>query len=152
MTVTFFGHRDAPQNLYHYLKEVLTEMIEKENANTFYVGTHGNFDQLVCASLRELKNQYPHIRCSVVLAYVPQASSVESCGLDTVLPEVVVESCPKYSLEKRNRWMLQKSDTVITYVTRSYGGAAKFKALAQKAGKRTVELSAFHGASERCTK
>ena len=37
--------------------------------------------------------------------------------------------------------MLKKSDYVVMYVKRIYGGAAKFKELAEKAGKTIINLA-----------
>ena len=37
--------------------------------------------------------------------------------------------------------MIERSDVVITYVTHSFGGAAKFKKLAKRKKKTVVELS-----------
>ena len=38
MTVTFFGHRDAPKEIEPTLRTTLINLIEQENAREFYVG------------------------------------------------------------------------------------------------------------------
>lgn len=45
LTVTFFGHRDAPQGIQLLLETVIIELIEKQDANLFYVGDKGCFDK-----------------------------------------------------------------------------------------------------------
>ena len=40
----------------------------------------------------------------------------------------------------RNRWMVDKSDYVITCVNRNFGGAAKAKEYAEKHRKNIVEI------------
>ncbi len=143
MTVTFFGHKDTPPNVRISLENVLTHLIENEQADMFYVENHGNFDQLVRKVLMELKLKYPHIRYSIVLAYMPRnTNGISQTDSDnTLLPEEVATSIPKFAISKRNHWMLQKSNVVVTYITRSYGGAAKFKKIALAHGKRIIELA-----------
>ena len=58
---TFFGHRDAPQNLKPVLKEKITELIEQHDVSVFYVGNHGQFDSMALASLRELTKIYEEV-------------------------------------------------------------------------------------------
>ena len=54
---------------------------------------------------------------------------------DTMLPEGI-ETVPKrYAIHHRNKWMIDHADYVVTYVTRSYGGAAKFQESAKNANK-----------------
>ena len=58
---------------------------------------------------------------------------------DTVFldgPETVPR---RFAIDKRNRLMLEWADTVITYVCHP-GGAAKFKALAEKKQKQVINL------------
>ena len=47
---------------------------------------------------------------------------------------------PRFAIDHRNRWMINQSEFVVTYV-RSPGGAAKFKALAERKGKTVLEIS-----------
>lgn len=141
MTVTFFGHGDAPQGVSDCLYETLERLICNENAETFYVGNHGNFDRFVLHSLERLKKQYPHIRYTVVLAYMPRGGKGEFNEADTVFPFEVSSAPPRFAIDKRNAWMLEQSDVVVTYVVRPYGGAAKYKKMALLRGKRIIELS-----------
>jgi len=142
LTVAFWGHKDAPESIQVKLKKILIHLIEDEGANVFYVGNQGNFDRIAAALLRELQLQYPHIRFYIVLAYMPTPSQGAHEQRDeTILPEVVAASPARFAISRRNDWMLEKSDTVVTYVTRSFGGAAKYKALAISKRKRTIEIS-----------
>ena len=47
----------------------------------------------------------------------------------------------RFAISWRNRWMLDRSDHVIAYVTRSWGGAAQFAELAKKRGKQVHALA-----------
>lgn len=139
---TFFGHRECPDSIRPELKRCLTELIECSGADTFYVGNQGAFDSMVHGALNELHEQYPYIRCTVVLAYMPQGPSASVWSFpDTLLP-AGIESVPRrYAIDRRNRWMLDHADIVVTYVTHSWGGAAKFAEIATRQKKRVINLA-----------
>ena len=141
MTVSFFGHSDAPQSLRNALCEALVELICKEGATHFLVGTQGNFDRLALSVLQRLKQQYPHVSYTVVLAYMPQEKKEFLNDAETILPFDVVGVPPRFAIDKRNGYMIEHSDVLVTYVVRAYGGAAKFKKMAISRGKRVIELS-----------
>lgn len=143
-TCTFFGHRQCPSALRPQLREVLVDLIEGQGVHTFYVGNQGNFDHLVYSVLRELCQEYPGITYGVVLAYLPteRQDRGEQAVDDshTMFPEGI-ETVPKrFAIDWRNRWMLKRADYVVTYVTHSWGGAAKFAEQARRMGKRVVNL------------
>ncbi len=91
----------------------------------------------------ELKREYPNIERTLVLAYMPRERILGAPEGETLFPEAVATAPPRFAICKRNDWMLKGCDTVITYVTHSHGGAARFKEKAEKLGKRVIELSAF---------
>ena len=138
-TVTFFGHKDTPQETEPTLRATLLDLIINKNATVFFVGNNGNFDAMVRNQLKELSVIYP-IKYSVVLAYLPDERNTDDMS-DTIYPEGL-EAVPKrFAISWRNKWMLKQSDIVVTYVKHSFGGAAQFKELAQKQGKTVIELS-----------
>ena len=140
MTVTFFGHKDTPKNIEPTLRTTLVDLIENHDATEFYVGNNGNFDTMVRRQLENLSQTYP-ITYNIVLAYIPTKKSEYDSFTNTLLPEGI-ETIPKrFAISYRNKWMVEQSDVVVTYVTHSFGGAAQFKALAQRQGKTVIELS-----------
>ena len=137
-TITFFGHRDTPKEIEPALRLTLIDLIENKNETVFYVGNHGKFDAMVRRQLEDLSKIYP-IKYYVVLAYMP--SKNDNPDEHSILPEGI-ESVPRrFAINYRNKWMLTKSDIVVTYVTRNFGGAAKFNKLAEKKKKTTINLS-----------
>ena len=140
MTCTFFGHRDTPKETEPALRLTLIDLIENKNATVFYVGNHGSFDAMVRRQLEDLSHTY-HITYSVVLAYLPTEKNKYDDLINTIYPEGI-ETVPKrFAISYRNKWMVEQSDIVITYVARTYGGAWQFKAMAQRQGKMVIELS-----------
>lgn len=140
---TFFGHHDCPSTIKPKLREVLVDLIEHHNVDTFYVGRQGMFDSIVHAVLRELTQLYPHIRYSVVLERVPERKNGFDLNdySDTMLPEGIESVHPRYAISWRNRWMMKQAEYVVTYVTHSWGGAAKFAEIARHSGKYMFEIS-----------
>ena len=63
---TFFGHKNAPQDLKIAIKEIISELIGEHGVNRFYVGNHGQFDSMVRSILKELKAVFPQINYFVV--------------------------------------------------------------------------------------
>jgi len=139
---TFFGHSYCPETVKPRLRETLVDLIETQGVDVFYVGNHGDFDRMTRSLLRELSAQYPHIRYAVVLAYVPQKRDEfdQRDWSDTMLPEGIERVPPRFAISWRNRWMLDRADIVVTYITHSWGGAAQFAELAEKKGKLVVGL------------
>jgi len=143
MRVSFFGHRLITKDIEPLLRKVLVRLIEDRDANDFYVGNQGDFDRIVRKMLKSLKNEYPHIRYSVVLAYMPVKNSAIDSE-DAVFPEGFEKFHPKYAISLRNKWMVDKSDLLVTYVTSVIGGAARFKELAEKKGKEIINLPSLY--------
>ena len=140
MTVTFFGHKDTPKEIEPTLRATLIDLIENHGATEFYVGNNGNFDTMVRRQLENLSQTYP-ITYNIVLAYIPTKKSEYDVFTNTILPEGI-ETIPKrFAISYRNKWMVEQSDVVVTYVTHSFGGAAQFKAMAERQGKTVIELS-----------
>ena len=137
---TFFGHRDCPYASKVKLRDVLIDLIENHNVDMFYVGHQGAFDSLVSGVLRELAQEYPHVRYAVVLAYMPAEHSGPVDYSDTMLPEGIELVHPRYAISWRNNWMLQQADFVVAYVGHSWGGAAQYVQKAIRSGKTVINL------------
>lgn len=140
MVCTFFGHKDTPKEIEPTLRSTLIDLIENKNVNVFYVGNNGNFDTMVRRQLEDLSRIYP-ITYSVVLAYLPTEKNKYDDLSNTIYPEGI-ETVPKrFAISWRNKWMIQRSDIVVTYVTHNFGGAAQFKEMAVKQKKKVLEIS-----------
>lgn len=143
MTCTFFGHRTITDDIEHKLYALIENLIINNGVSLFYVGNQGAFDYCVRNCLKILRQKYPHIRYAVVLAYLPRETKKDDYEdySDTIFPDGLEVTPPKFAIVKRNRWMIEKSDYVITYVKNPYGGAAKFKELSEKKGKVVYNIA-----------
>ena len=135
---TFFGHRDCPSSIKGKLHKEIDRLICNHGVDTFYVGTHGNFDRMAYAALVELRKRYQHIKVYRVLAYMPKPGDNDTA--DTIVPEGIENTYPRYAIVHRNNWMIDHSDYVIAYVTHTFGGAYQAVERAKKKGKILIKI------------
>lgn len=135
---TFFGHSDCCEPIKPLIREVLLNLI-KEDVTRFYVGNNGLFDSMVISVLKELKKEFSEISFFVVLAYLPKAK-YEMELYETIYPEGIERAPIRFAISFRNKWMIQKSEYVVCYVTRPQGGAAQFYEMALRKNKKVINL------------
>lgn len=140
-TCTFFGHRNIKTNIEAILQATIIDLIENHCVDSFYVGNQGNFDFVVRKILDKLAKQYS-FRYAVVLACMPKEKSVsDSISVHTILPDGIEYVPPRFAISWRNKWMIEQSDYVVTYITTTIGsGAAQFKELAERKKKTVINL------------
>ena len=130
----FFGHREVTHNIREKLTAIIEKLVTEGGVTDFYVGNQGQFDSMVYSVLKELKVKYPHIRYTVVLAYMPDEHIKDVYGNDTLFPDGMENVPKKFAISKRNDWMIQQSEIAVCYVHKITGGAAKFREKAEKKG------------------
>ena len=138
---SFFGHRTAGSFLIPEIKTAVVEMINR-GVDLFYVGNNGAFDRAVLSALKELRSEYS-FRYYIVLAYLPvdKKENHDYDKYETIYPEGLEIVPKRFAILKRNEWMIDHSDYVITYVNNYAGsGAARAKKIAVSKGKTVVEL------------
>ena len=138
-TVTFFGHRDAPDSISSALKEKIIEMITTIGIKDFYVGNNGNFDFYVQGVLENIVKKHNDIRFSVVLSTINE-TAIGAKQKYTVFPEGLENALPKFAISKRNDWMINNSQIVITYVRHNFSNSHKWLEKAKKKGLRVINL------------
>lgn len=143
MVCCFFGHRDTPQDIRPLIKETVLKLVEENDDVVFYVGNQGGFDAMAHGVLKELSETDPRIVYSVVLAYMPGEKGEFDSDLydDTMYPEGLETVPRKFAISARNKWMVEKADTVICYKVVDFGGAAQFVNMAARRGKRIINLA-----------
>ncbi len=98
---------------------------------------------MVIEEVKLFSTVYTHICYQVVIYTMPdekfRIDGVEDFRL--FYPDANLESTSKrYTMDRRNRWMVEESDYVVTYVRKTWGGAYKFKTLAEKQNKTVINL------------
>ena len=139
-TCCFFGHREVTHNIRDKLTAIIEKLISENGVTEFYVGHQGQFDSMVYSVLKELKAKYPHIRYTVVLAYMPDEHIKELYGEDTLFPDGMENVPKKFAISKRNDQLIQQSSFAVCYVHKVTGGAAKFRDKAMKKGLQIIDV------------
>ena len=139
-TCCFFGHREVTHIIRAKVTAIIEKLITENGVTNFYVGHQGQFDNMAYSVLKELKSNYPHIRYSVVLAYMPDEHFKEVYGEDTLFPDGMESVPKKFAISKRNDWMIQQSAFAVCYVHKITGGAAKFREKAERKGLRIINV------------
>ena len=134
---TFFGHRDGYGLDAGTLRSAIENLIN-QGVTDFWVGHQGQFDGTVRSCLRTLQVEYPQIRYSVVLAYLPTQKRESDDLSDTMYPEI--EGHPQFAIERRNRWMVDRAEYCICYVNRPWGGAYRSVLRAKRKGLTVINL------------
>lgn len=144
---TFFGHRILNKDIKDLLTRQIDNLIAEYGVNVFYVGNNGQFDYLVAEVLRKLKSLNPQISYSIVLAYLPEREKEHNqlSYTETIYPEGLEDTPPRFAISKRNKWMVQQSEYVIAYVEHSFGGAAQFTEYARKKHRTVINLADLTG-------
>ena len=122
MNVTFCGHSqlEEPEKIKVWLKEIIEDLI-KQGAKTFYLGGYGQFDVIAASVLYKMKKQHCNIEIILVLAY-PDKKYDASIYDSSIYPPL--ENIPRrYAILKRNEYMIEISDIVISCVKYNYCGA-----------------------------
>ncbi|MBO5873043.1 MAG: hypothetical protein J6Q56_02425 [Clostridia bacterium] len=140
LTCSFFGHSSCPNSIQPELKKQIELLINDHNVKKFLLGDHGDFDVMVLKAIRELSQIY-QIDYQVVLSYRPQSYNFFAKDPKSIYPEELAFVHKKYAINYRNNYLIDKSDFFITYITHSYGGAAKFANKAKNRGKTVINIA-----------
>ena len=142
MVVTFCGHRDLTTDEEEKLKELLYNKLEKlikNGADEFLLGGYGDFDKICAETVKKLKIIYPHIKSILVIPYLDREYNLKMYD-STMYPPI--ENVPKkFAIPKRNEYMVDNADFVISYVISSWGGALTTLNYAKRKKKETVNLA-----------
>lgn len=137
VTVTFCGHADFNKNqaALAWLSATIETLIDR-GADQFLLGGYGAFDAATAAAVWHAKKIYPHIQSYLVLAYLDRVGFTESYDGSIYPP---LENTPRrFSISKRNEWMVRNSDVLVAYVLHGWGGAAAMLCYAEKKGKEII--------------
>ena len=105
----------------------------------------GDFDRLFSVVVRKAKKTYPHIKLICVKPYFTNDinSNKEYYSAmydDLIIPDELAGIHPKAAIKARNRWMVDTSNIIITYLIRNHGGAFEAVKYAQRIGKPIIQI------------
>ena len=137
MTVTFCGHSHVSDavDLSVWLDRVLNLLIAA-GADRFYLGGYGDFDRMAAEGVKAKKEERPGIEMALVTAYLGRHADGEF--YDYMIYPTLRDVTQRSAIPKRNEWMVDSADVVVSYVTHEWGGAAKTLEYARRCGKRIM--------------
>ena len=141
MTVTFCGHAELTADDCEYLKERVTHEIEdliKKGAKKFLLGGYGEFDSLCAVCVKKLKSIYPDIESILVIPYLDRKYDMHLYDSSIYPP---IESVPKrFAISKRNEYMIESADVVVSFIKHTWGGAYKTTCFAKRKKKQIITI------------
>lgn len=146
MKITFCGHRDfvAGEEYEKRLLDYLEERTAGDNVE-FYLGGYGGFDRFALSCCKKYKATHTDAKLIFVTPYMNidyQKKHLEYVAKD--YDEIVYPDLEgvfsRYAILYRNRYMVDKSDVVVSYINISCGGAYKTYLYAVKNGKEIYNM------------
>ncbi len=148
-TVSFFGHREV-DNFFcieEQLEKLIIELLSTKEYVEFLVGKNGEFDQLVSSTIRRIKKNYRDDNCyhTLILPYDTAQYRDNYASFNEYYDQVDIyensyKAHFKAVFQNRNRQMVDRSDLVVFYLERDYGGAYQAYQYAVKQKKNTIKL------------
>ena len=150
LVCTFAGHRQVfAADVAQKARDALERLVEIDRELTFYTGGMGEFDSLCAAAVRRLRARHPEarVRLYLVLPYltaeVNRSGAYYEAAFDGVfVPPELLGLHYKSAILRRNRWMVDRAQVLLAYVTRDFGGAYATLRYAQtRPGLRVIDLA-----------
>lgn len=149
ITCVFSGHRKVYQSgIEARLDGEIEKLLQTDNEFLFLNGGMGQFDGMGAGAVRAAKRRHPEkrITLALVLPYMSNRLNTDKAYYQfyydqIIIPEELNDAYYKAAIRLRNRWMVDRSDTVIAYVCRDFGGALATVRYAQKQGKPIINLA-----------
>lgn len=149
MTVCVFaGHREVYQSgIDTKIEEAISRLLQTDDF-VFLTGGMGEFDKMCSSAVRKAKRNNPKLNISLtlVMPYMSNRLNKEKELYEYLYDEIIIPDGMenvhyKAAIKKRNRWMADRADYIISYVYRDYGGAFETVKYALKQGKTVINLA-----------
>lgn len=143
MIITFCGHAQF-QRSEECEKKLLTFLEEKvgDSSADIYLGGYGNFDAFAYGCCKKYQESHPNISLVFVTPYLSNNHlQYQKDIYDAVLYPKIENKPLRYAITYRNRYMVEKADYIIAYVSHDWGGAYATYKHAQRKGKKIFNLA-----------
>ena len=121
------------------IRQAAIDLITHKQVDTFLVGTKGEYEVLTHKVMEQLRCDYPTIKIMLVIAYVKDLERCPYSFDDFYYPWKVEKSNKRWSIAKRNEWIIDEADFIIAcnyYQGRAFNYCQK----AKRKGKRVIEI------------
>lgn len=147
MIIVFCGNHDfaATSTIESRLLSILNSYAETMDTLWCYCGGYGNFDSFAARCVNKIKANFDNVKCCLITAYMLPVEKHKTEYLNSVYDEIIYPPLenvpPRFAILKRNEWMTDQADIIISYVKYTFGGAAKMLRYAERKNKKILALN-----------
>lgn len=139
---SFSGHREVLDiDVEKRVKEEIEKLIER-GFTEFYSGGMGEFDEICEKAVRRIQSKNAAVKLYLILPYMKKSVNDNRAYYENMYDEIIVPELGdihrKRAITARNRWIAERSDAILAYVTRGLGGAHDMCNYAEKIGKEII--------------
>ena len=132
----FIGHRDARDEVFSELLNVVQTHVDLYGVCEFIVGRYGNFDKMAAKAVKQIKESCPEITLTLLCPYHPGIREVRlPTGFDSSLYPFDKAVPNRLAIVRANEEMINICDYLIAFVNHP-GKSRDFLELAMKREKR----------------
>ena len=145
--VALIGHREISHFslLEKRLEYAMEDLIQKNDFVEFYIGRNGEFDILAASVFTRMRERLGKERCAMILVLpypVADQPYYEKYYDEVILP-LPKDIHRKAAIEMRNRWMVDHTDLLLSWVEHR-GGAFALTQYARKTNQPVWDLTREH--------
>ena len=149
--VCFTGHREISRKFAYKIPTAIKSVMEDfiaRGAKRFRIGGAMGFDTIAALCVIELKEKYPDITLELILPCRNQTRGWSETSIKVYnyilkhasLVEYVSEKYTRYCMHERNRALVNESQALIAFCTRSTGGSAYTYGYALEKGLEVINI------------
>ena len=144
--VGFIGHREINNviDVENKLYPIIQDLIMHKEFVEFYLGRNGEFDIIAASVIRRVKKEIRSENSVMILVLPYSVADMEdyiNYYDEIVIPEELFGVHYKSAIKKRNEWLVDKSDLLISFIEREKGGAYQCVAYANKKNKAVKNIA-----------
>lgn len=149
MIVTFCGNAQFSKSE-EYEQKILAFLEERvgDQPADMYLGGYGGFDSFAYDCCKKYKETHPNISLVFVTPYLTvdyqrNRLQYEKPRYDSILYPDIEDKPKRYAITYRNKYMVEKADYVVAFVSHGWGGAYTTYKHAKRKGKEIFNLTNF---------
>ena len=149
MIVTFCGHARFSKSEEHE-QQILAFLEEKigDQPADMYLGGYGSFDSFAYDCCKKYKETHPSVSLVFVTPYMTidyqkNHLNYQNARYDSILYPEIEDKPKRYAITYRNKYMVEKADYVVAYVSHDSGGAYTAYKHAKRNSKAIFNLANF---------
>ena len=143
--VSFIGHRQVSSVAFveDQVERIAVDLMRQKNFVEFYLGRNGEFDIAAASGIKRAQDRVGHEKSALILVlpYKMKDLPYYQAFYDEVMLPVDPSVHFKAAITKRNEWMIENTDLLISYITKSEGGAYTTYRYAQTKGLQICNLA-----------